>query len=462
MPFACSDKDTSYEVVKNDLRAPAYPLVTIDPYASAWSMSDNLYDSPVRHWTGKDFPLIGVVKVDGVSYRFMGTEELEMNAIVPTSQQGDWTGRYTTEKPAGDWTSAGYDDSKWKSDRGAFGTKENEPTAKTQWGTRNIWVRRMVNIDRDLTGIPVYLEFSNDDDAVFYINGVKIHGTGTTCNKNKVVKLPDEALAVLKQGDNIIAAECINPVGNGLLDFGLQIPKHLETVFGNTAVQTSADVQPMQTHYAFTCGDVDLKVTFTAPLFMEDLKLLSRPVNYLTYSVAARDGKEHEVEVYFEASPRWALDQPYQQSASKGYEADGLLYLKSGSKEQNILAKQGDDLRIDWGYFYMVAGKENTAYSVGNSTELRKNFVNGTLNSASLEGEDSNGNMALVRSHGKVKNVTDKIMLGYDDIYSIQYFGTNLRPYWNSKGDRTIEAEMLAAYNEYDKLLARCYASIRS
>ena len=74
--------------------------------------------------------LIGVVKVDGVSYRFMGTEELEMNAIVPTSQQGDWTGRYTTDKPAGDWTSAGYDDSKWKSDRGAFGTKENEPTAK--------------------------------------------------------------------------------------------------------------------------------------------------------------------------------------------------------------------------------------------------------------------------------------------------------------------------------------------
>ena len=73
-------------------------------------------------------------------------------------------------------------------------------------GTRNIWVRRTVNIDRDLTGIPVYPEFSNDDDAVFYINGVKIHSTGTTCNKNKVVKLSDEALAALKQGDNIIAA----------------------------------------------------------------------------------------------------------------------------------------------------------------------------------------------------------------------------------------------------------------
>ena len=51
------------EVIKNDLRAPAWPLVTIDPYTSAWSMSDNLYDGPVKHWTGKDFPLIGAVTV---------------------------------------------------------------------------------------------------------------------------------------------------------------------------------------------------------------------------------------------------------------------------------------------------------------------------------------------------------------------------------------------------------------
>lgn len=61
--FACSDKDTSYEVVKNDLRAPAYPLVTIDPYASAWSMSDNLYDSPVRHYlTFQSYTLFKIKK----------------------------------------------------------------------------------------------------------------------------------------------------------------------------------------------------------------------------------------------------------------------------------------------------------------------------------------------------------------------------------------------------------------
>jgi len=59
---ACTDA----EKPKSDLRAPAYPLVTIDPYTSAWSTTDNLYDSPVKHWTGKNHPLIGVVRVERV------------------------------------------------------------------------------------------------------------------------------------------------------------------------------------------------------------------------------------------------------------------------------------------------------------------------------------------------------------------------------------------------------------
>lgn len=460
-PFfiSCSTEKANYEIVKNDLRAPAYPLVTIDPYTSAWSMSDNLYDSPVCHWTGKSFPFVGVIKVDGVSYRFMGTEDKEMIPVVPTSLQGDWSGRYTTERPKGDWTSENFNDSSWKVDKGAFGTMEYEPTAKTQWGTKNIWVRRSVNIERDLDDYPVYLEFSNDDDAVFYINGVKVHSTGSTCYKNKQIKLSEEAKSALKPGLNIIAAECVNPVGNGLLDFGLLIPKDLKTSFAQTAVQTSVDVQATQTHYSFNCGNVvDLKLSFAAPLFLEDLSLVSRPVNYITYNVTSLDGKEHDIDIYFEASPRWALDQPHQPSVSNVYEQDGLIFIKSGSKEQNILAKSGDDLRIDWGYFYLVGDKKNTIYNIGNTDALRQSFADGTFAQTSASGEGNMANMALVRDYGKVKEVADKIMIGYDDIYSIQYFNTNLRPYWNKKGDKKIESEFLTAFRDYDKLISRCYA----
>ena len=37
---------------KSEMRAPAYPLVMIDLYNSTWSFTDNLYEGPVKHWTG--------------------------------------------------------------------------------------------------------------------------------------------------------------------------------------------------------------------------------------------------------------------------------------------------------------------------------------------------------------------------------------------------------------------------
>lgn len=455
---SCGGSEVAYEVIKSELRAPAYPLVTIDPYTSAWSMTDYLYDSPVSHWTGKPFPLMGVIKVDGEPFRFMGIEDQEMRVLVPTSLQGEWMGRYTTQVPLGDWTAIDYDDSLWQIDQGAFGTKENEPTAQTQWDTHHIWVRRIAQIDQDLSDYPVYLEFSNDDDAVFYLNGKQIYNTGPNCNKEERVKLPAEARAALKQGVNLLAAECINPIGNGLLDFGLVIPVELNSAFAQTAQQTSADVQAMQTHYHFVCGSVDLILTFTAPLFMDQLDLLSRPVNYLTYQVSSRDGEAHDVELYFEAAPSWALNQACQPCTSRGFEEDGMVFLQSGSKAQDILAKRGDDLRIDWGYFYLMAAKEHTQYGVGSRRALRHAFLCGEVGKQAKMGEDRSATLALVRSYGQVKSLTDKILLGYDDLYSIQYFGQILPPYWNRKGNKTFKEEAMAALKDYDHLMYRCYA----
>ncbi|MDF2537204.1 MAG: glutaminase [Herbinix sp.] len=54
------------------LRAPAVPLITVDPYFSIWSMHNQLNADVTRHWTGKQHRLTGILEVDDTSYCFMG------------------------------------------------------------------------------------------------------------------------------------------------------------------------------------------------------------------------------------------------------------------------------------------------------------------------------------------------------------------------------------------------------
>ncbi len=66
--------------MSNNFRAPAVPLVTVDPYFSVWSGADNLYDDYTRHWTGKVNAMTGLCLIDGVAWRFAGKTGLVKEA----------------------------------------------------------------------------------------------------------------------------------------------------------------------------------------------------------------------------------------------------------------------------------------------------------------------------------------------------------------------------------------------
>ncbi len=63
-------------------RPAAVPLITCDPYFSVWSCADHLTDDKTRHWTGAPHSMFGFLKIDGVSYCYLGKPEA--TDIAPT------------------------------------------------------------------------------------------------------------------------------------------------------------------------------------------------------------------------------------------------------------------------------------------------------------------------------------------------------------------------------------------
>ncbi len=54
------------------LRAPAVPLITIDPFVSIWASDSCLNFAATEHWSGKENSIIGTAEIDGEELLFLG------------------------------------------------------------------------------------------------------------------------------------------------------------------------------------------------------------------------------------------------------------------------------------------------------------------------------------------------------------------------------------------------------
>ena len=212
--------------------------------------------------------------------------------------------------------------------------------------------------------------------------------------------------------------------------------------------QTSLEVLPTRTLYTFEGNGVRIKLTFMTPALPSDLMACSLPTTYLTYECMATDGKTHNLEIYFDASGEIAVNEGKQtvQFWSHNSTNGGQLSLSIGSVQQPILARKGDDLRIDWGYLHVLA--PNTQSVAG---EIFQRITNATAMvnmdqshvQKSITYEDrltqspsADSVVAAIRWKCGLVDATPVsrwLALVYNDMYAIRYMRGKLRAYW-SKG----------------------------
>ncbi|WP_199269789.1 glutaminase family protein [Mucilaginibacter lacusdianchii] len=438
-------------------KAPAYPLITHNPYFSIWSNTDTLNKSVTHHWTGQEQSLLGVVKVDNQFYRFMGQAEIQYKAILPISEEQAYSCKYLAdEQPAEGWQNTAFNDANWKTGAAPFGDERFK--AGTQWIGKDLYTRRKFTLSKIPEG-HLMLRVFHDDGAEVYLNGHLVSTIQGANGDYEPFQLTEQAKSYLTTGENVLAVHCKNTGGGSWLDAGLEYQvTNKSDIDIKLAEQTNVNISATQTTYNFKCGTVNLKVTFTSPLILNNLATLTTPVSYITYQATANDGKPHTVNVYQGVSTNVAVNRPYQEVQADKYNKNGLSILKAGTTEQPVLQKKGDNLRIDWGYVYVAA--TGAKQYITTSSEAEAAFYNNKPNAA-VNKTGKQLMLNTVVSLGTVGKapVSRFVAVGYDDLYSVQYFTNNLKPWWRNSAGANMDGLLSQAVKNYNSVLAQCKAT---
>lgn len=373
--------------------APWHVLMTLAPDFTVRTTGATLQDQYLQLNGNDVFPMTGILRVDGKSYRFMGGDSIRIEPLFPLSEySGGWSGRYTYLYPGTGWEQPEYDDSPWFSGTGAFGTEKQSYPVYTPWSMYDIYVRRYLNIpDKEkLKGRKLYMRYICDDGAKLFCNGEYMF-EGRYAARLECKQLTPEFIDKLQDGNNVITAHAYDMGGVALLDFGLYIESDLYKEV-DVATIKQVDMQITQTHYVFQCGEVDLQLDFVSPALLKKQEIMGCPVSFITYRVLVKDDQPHDVEILFDIDRGWTKSDSLHivmpaEGAKYSYEREHAIYMQKLSEEND---------------------------------------------------------------YGGV------LLLGYQERQALQYKGENLLPYWNRDGKKTITEVLQMMGSKYKEWQKEC------
>ena len=257
---------------------------------------------------------------------------------------------------------------------------------------------------------------------------------------------------------------------NGIVGIDGQYYRFLGTAGGRGGTipalkEVSQTITPTRTIVEMTSPEIQLRIEFFSPVFPEDMKLMARPVTYLTWTATSRDGRGHNVSIYLDAAGTLATNDPGEKVLWSRGKISGLDLLRIGTQAQPVLQRFGDNVRINWGWFYIaVPQNENAELTAGNESYRDDYLLTGNLpKSDDIEGVRTPQShyppaptLNVVLALGNVGSapVTRHILLAYNDVYSVEYMERKLLPYWRTEFP-TFSGMLQAAERQYPALEAR-------
>ena len=187
--------------------------------------------------------------------------------------------------------------------------------------------------------------------------------------------------------------------------------------------QISLDVTATATTYTFENDKVRLCCRFTSPLILSDPLLVSRPCTYIDFMVEKKNADN--VKLDFIVSADLVRQEKDEVAGFAGTFKQDFSYASMGRMRQQPLGSSGDHTTIDWGYVYLAGNDKSTiTYDAANEA-IR------------CQAADLNGQTTLI--------------LAYDDLASINYFGEWRKAYWTTRYKTILEA-ISAAFADQKKV----------
>lgn len=210
--------------------------------------------------------------------------------------------------------------------------------------------------------------------------------------------------------------------------------------------QTDVTVNAFSTDYTFECEEFVLKASFVSPVVPTELELMARPVCYFVYKIVSKVPLQN-VKVAI------ALHQEHCYNQSEDYVIGGGFAYPDyeigffGLNRQHPMSNMFDSIAADWGYTYLAA-KECFF-----TTETAWNNFVATGKAEYVYSEEETKYLLAINTEGQVEKATEgKILIAFDDLCSIYYYGEWLKGYYFRNGKTIFDAIEDAFYHYEDTL----------